>query len=224
MTINPPRIYKLHPASTFRPLPRKQRLFSSMPNILCDGWESIGWALSPSRLLERFSTVKLHPSDLARLRRTASNLRVWNLLSFPSDTLTERFISICSQRSPTTLEAVSISMPAALPKPLRMQAIGQNLSGSSQYIFEVQMTRFVAGGVFFANYHPNTDLAGLKLCRLSQTLKPSAGMLVPTSQLLHVLGGLMTKECALFAIHCVKELRQFVGVGPMETEPNGGAA
>jgi|GEM_PF-2245751 len=218
-------IYHLKPISTYRPMPRKPRRCLSTSTVLCDGWESSGWALSPLRLQTELLNLRTHLNALSPSLIQLSNPRAWNLLPCLSDKSLAAFISILLRPSLTTSEVVSISQRANVPTPLNVMAIGTSFDGCSQYIVAVQIGIYANSRLFYGRIKSHdTVSADVKPCPFCPTLLPSRGMLELTSRVRACLAWLATKECALFAIHCLKDLRLADGVGPTATASNGDVA
>lgn len=209
----------------FRPLPRRPKPSSSTSTVSSNGWESSGWALSPLLLQKTLSTAVKHLNCFTTFPPVFLNPKVWNLLPFPSGKAVDAFISTLWPGFQTTSELVSISQRADVPTPLNVMAIGTDSITGNLFIVEVRIGTYANSGVCYGRTKSGDGgSVVVRPCPFSPTLKPLLDTLELTSRVRAALGCLATKECALFAMHCVYELRQFVGVGPMATESNGVAA
>jgi len=217
-------IYHLKPISTYRPMPRKPRRSLSTSMVSCAGWESSGSALSPLHLLNELWNIRTLISGSTTFTAQLSNPRAWNLSPCPNDRSLAAFISIWQQPSLATSELVSISQRANVPTPLNVMAIGTNFEGTRQYIVAVQIGIYVNSGLCYGLIKsPGTASAVVRPCPFCPTLQPSPDTLALTLRVRAALAWLATKECALFAIHCLKDLRLAAGPGPSATASNGDA-
>ena len=215
-------IYHLKPISTYRLMPRKPRRCLSTSTVLSDGWESSGWALSPLRLQTELLNIRKHLNGSTGFTSQLSNPRAWNLLPSLNVNCLDAFTSILQQVSPMTSELVSISQRAQVPTPLNVMAIGRSFDGSRRFTVGVQIGGCVNSGLCCGLIKSHgTASADVRLCPYSQTLRLSQGMLGLTSRVLRNLGWLLTRECALFAIHCLKDLPVAAGAGRTETPLSG---
>ena len=215
-------IYQLKPMSIYRAMPRKPRHSLSTSTVLSNGWESSGWALSPLRLRSELLSIKTPLHVSARFLTLLSNPLVWNLLPSLNVNCLDAFTSILQQVSPMTSELVSISQRAQVPTPLNVMAIGRSFDGSRRFTVGVQIGGCVNSGLCCGLIKSHgTASADVRLCPYSQTLRLSQGMLGLTSRVLRNLGWLLTRECALFAIHCLKDLPVAAGAGRTETPLSG---
>jgi len=218
-------IYPLKPILTYRPMPRKPRRSLSTSTVSSAGWESSGSVLSPLRLLNALLNLRTPPGVSKPSSTQLSNPKAWNLLPCLSDKPLAAFISIWLRPSLMTSELVSISQRAHVPTPLNVMATGTSFDGSRQYIVAVQIGAYVNSGLCYGLIRsPDTASAVVRPCPFCPTLQPSPDTLELTSRVRAALAWLATKECALFAIHCLKDLQLAAGAGPTGTASNGGAA
>ena len=217
-------IYHLKPISSYRPMPRKPRRCLSTSTVLSDGWESSGWVLSPLRLQTELLNIRTHLNGSTGFTSQLSNPRAWNLLPCLNDRSLAAFTSILLRPSLTTSELVSISQRASVPAPLNVMAIGTNFDGSRQFTVAVQIGIFANSGLFYGRIRSHATVSAVvKPCPFCPTLLPLRDTLALTSRVLGGLASLATKECALFVIHCLKDLRLADGPGPTATDATGGA-